>query len=72
MGNRSPSNALKQGNHNFISRKLHQSLKRNPYSEIEERHEFIKPYKGEIRSGSKALKRPQTNQLSRVNRNQAI
>jgi hypothetical protein len=38
MGNRSPSNALKQGNHNFISRKLHQSLKRNPYSEIEERH----------------------------------
>jgi hypothetical protein len=65
MNNRSPSNQIKPSNTNFISRKLHNSLRRNPFSELEDRHEFIKPYKAENRSASKGVKRPMTNQQSR-------
>ena len=56
---------MKPNNAHFVSRKLHNSLKRNHFSDLEDRHDFIRPYKAENRSASKGLKRPMTNQHSR-------
>lgn len=77
VNNRSPSSNLKKNNqNNFITRKLHQSLKKNHNyhynsngSDLyqKQKYDFIKTYQSRHINSKQCLKRPVTNHYNRSN-----